>query len=291
MNSTITNCISTHNNLLYLKLAIKSVRENSYFKDAPFIIHAENCTDGTDEWLKENQNKYNLEYYIDKNDVPLGIGGGMNFCADKVKTEFINFLHSDFYVSKNWDLNLLKKHQEYDNKVWVFSQRIQPNIFKENSRAGTLIVPIEEFGGYHNDFKEQYFLEYAESLSNLNDFEINLGEGVSGLILKEDWDYIGGNDPLFAPASWDDKDIFLRSLLKDIKLVLTTTSVVWHFGARGSHRLEENQGQTSKRQKEAEIKNYQKWLTKWNKYPTFDNVGMIQKDNMKIIDSYKGNYR
>lgn len=291
MNSTITNCISTHNNLPYLKLAIKSVRENSYFKDAPFIIHAENCTDGTNEWLKENAENYNLEYYVDKNDIPLGIGGGMNFCADKVKTKFINFLHSDFYVSKNWDLNLLKKHQEYGNKVWVFSQRIQPNIFKENSRAGTLIVPIEEFGGYHNDFKEQYFLEYAESLSNLNDFEINLGEGVSGLILKEDWDYIGGNDPLFAPASWDDKDIFLRSLLKDIKLILTTTSVVWHFGARGSHRLEENQGQTSKRQREAEIKNYQKWLTKWNKYPTFDNVGMIQKDNMKIINSYKGNYR
>jgi hypothetical protein len=42
-------------------------------------------------------------YYIDKNDIPLGIGGGMNFCADKVKTEFIMFLHSDFYVTKDWD--------------------------------------------------------------------------------------------------------------------------------------------------------------------------------------------
>ena len=56
-------------------------------------------------------------------------------------------------------------------------------------------------------------------------------------------------------------------------------------------RLEENQGKTSKRQREAEIKNCKKWLTKWNKYPTFNNVGMIQKDNMEIIDSYKGNYR
>ena len=89
----ITNCISTHNNIDYLKLAIKSVRKNSYYKDSPFVIHAENCNDGTDEWLKENSKKYNLEYYIDKNDIPLGIGGGMNFCADKVKTEFINFIH------------------------------------------------------------------------------------------------------------------------------------------------------------------------------------------------------
>ena len=48
----ITHCISTHNNLPYLKLAVQSVRTHSYWKDAPFIIHAENCTDGTNEWLR-----------------------------------------------------------------------------------------------------------------------------------------------------------------------------------------------------------------------------------------------
>ena len=67
MESPITFCISTWNNLLYLKLAIESIRKNSYFKDAPFIIHAENCTDGTNEWLEENKDKYNLEVYIEKN--------------------------------------------------------------------------------------------------------------------------------------------------------------------------------------------------------------------------------
>lgn len=287
----ITHCISTFNNLEYLKLAIESVRKHSFYKDAPFIIHAENCTDGTDEWLEQNAGLYNLEYYIDKNETPLGIGGGMNFCADKVKTKFINFLHSDFYVSKDFDLTLLNKHKEYGSKAWIFSQRIQPNIFNEASRAGTLIVPIEDFGGYFNDFNSDLFLDYSKDLSDINDFEIHLGEGVSGLILKEDWDLVGGNDPLFAPASWDDKDIFLRCLLKDIKLVLTTKSVVWHFGARGSHRLEENDGFSSKRQREAEANNRNKWLTKWNQYPQFDSNGMIQKEGMYIIKSYKGNHR
>ncbi len=287
----ITHCISTYNNLPYLKLAIKSVRENSYYKDAPFIIHAENCNDGTDEWLKENGGKYNLEYYIDKNDIPLGIGGGMNFCADRVKTKYINFLHSDFYVSKDWDINLVNTHQKYNNRVWVFSQRIQPNIFNESSRQGTLIAPLEEFGAYYNDFDELKFLNYSKELSQLNDFEIKLGEGVSGLILKEDWDYIGGNDPLFAPSSWDDKDLFLRSLLKGVKLILTTKSVVWHFGARGSHRLEENNGQSSDRQRKSEFLNQQKWLTKWNRYPSFDENGLITPEGMEIINTYKNNYR
>ena len=105
MDSKVTFCISTYNNLNYLKLAILSVRKYSFFKDSPFIIHAENCNDGTNEWLiNEGQKKYNLEIFIESNDVPIGIGGGMNFCASKVKTEWIMFLHSDFFVSKNWDI-------------------------------------------------------------------------------------------------------------------------------------------------------------------------------------------
>ena len=72
MNSTphsnpITFCISTYNNLPYLKLAVESVRKNSFYKNAPFIVYAENCNDGTDEWLNDAKDQYNLEYYIEKN--------------------------------------------------------------------------------------------------------------------------------------------------------------------------------------------------------------------------------
>ena len=44
----------------------------------------------------------------------------------------------------------------------------------------------------------------------MNDFEIPKGEGVSGLVKKEVWNEVGGNDSLFAPASWEDMDLFLR---------------------------------------------------------------------------------
>lgn len=276
-SNPLTFCISTYNNLPYLKIAIDSVRKNSYYKDAPFIIHAENCTDGTDEWLVENKDKYNLELYIEKNDTPIGIGGGMNFCADKTKTEYIMFLHSDFYVSRNWDLECLKIFDKYPNvPMWVFSHRIQPNIFNEDSRAGTLIVPNSYFGAYYDDFTPEIFLQYAQEFSQLNDFEIELGEGVSGLIRKKDWDYIGGNDPIFSPTSWEDKDLFLRMVIQGYKFVVTSKSVVWHFGARGSHRLEENNGKSAQRQIEAERKNVINWLNKWGKMPVFNENGFIK---------------
>ena len=271
-------CVSTYNNLEYLKLAIYSVRKNSYFKDAPFIIHAENCDDGTDEWLKNNFQRYNLEYYIEKNPEPVGIGGGMNFCANKVTTEFIMFLHSDFYVSKNWDkacLDIFEKHP--DKKLWVSSHRIEPQMFPNSStRPGTVIVPKDYLGAYWNDFNKEGFEQWAEMFVEANDFEIPKGEGVSGLIRKKDWDQIGGNDPLFAPSSWDDMDLFLRMLQAGYEFILTSKSLIWHFGARGSHRLEENNGLTSQRQKESESKNQQKWLDKWGRFPIFNEYGMIR---------------
>ncbi len=273
----ITFCISTYNNLPYLKIAIDSVRKNSYFKDAPFIIHAENCNDGTDIWLKENMHKYDLDVYIDHNDNPKGIGGGMNFCADKVETEYIMFLHSDFYVTTNWDKTLLEVFDKYpDDRMWVCSHRIEPQMFPNSqNRPGTVILPKEAFGAYHNDFKGEIFNEWAKEFTSANDFEVPKGEGVSGLIRKKDWDQIGGNDPLFAPASWEDMDLFLRMLKEDYKFVLTSKSLVWHFGARGSHRLEENNNQSSERQIKAERENAQKWLKKWGSMPKFDKYEMI----------------
>ena len=146
----MTFCISTFNNLLYLKIAVDSVRANSYYSDAPFVVHAENCDDGTDEWLQENAEKYSLEYYIDKNEIPLGIGGGMNFCAERVKTEYMNFLHSDFYVTENWDYSLLKVFDKYSGeKLWVNSHRTEPKMFpNQESRPGTVVVPKDNFGAY-----------------------------------------------------------------------------------------------------------------------------------------------
>ena len=281
-DSPLTHCISTYNNLPYLKIAIESIRKNSYYKFAPFIIHAENCTDGTNEWLKQNGDKYDLDYYIDVHtDKPKGIGGGMNFCANLVKTEYINFLHSDFYVTEDWDLELLKIHEAHTTEeLWVNSYRIEPDMFGSPQRPGTTIVPQDAFGAYHNDFDTDSFDQWVVELKDTNEsFEIPKGEGVSGLVKKSVWDTVGGNDPRFAPTSWDDMDLFLRMLQHGVRFVLPFNSIVWHFGARGSHRLEENDGQSSQRQKQAEQINAQKWLDKWGKMPVFDEYGMINGIN------------
>ena len=57
---------------------------------------------------------------------------------------------------------------------------------------------------------------------------------------------------------------------------MPTKSVVYHFGARGSHRLEENDGKSSERQMKAEQRNSRKFFEKWGGMPIFDEYGMIK---------------
>jgi len=293
MEDFITTCISTNNNLEYLKLAIKSVRKNSYYKDQPVIIHAENCTDGTNEWLESQcERDTNLKGYTETNEVPRGIGGGMDFCVDKAKTKFINIIHSDMWISPNQDLELLKLYDGVDDSVRLIASsfRIQPKIFPNDPdyRPGTIFMPVNEFGEFYHNFDDEWFDEWSSEFSNSNDLSIRKGGGAGFFCKKEDYIWIGGNDPLFAPASFDDMDLFIRMQLEDYKFIMTSKSTVYHFSARGSHFKDDNITQKSERQIKAEQANVKKWISKWGKMPETDSETFVKPiygtDNPTRID-------
>jgi len=265
----ITFTLSTLNTINYLKLAVESVRKNSYYKDAPFVIHAENCTDGTDEWLQENKEKYNLEIYIEKNEVPRGIGGGMNFCADKVRTKYIGFLSSDFYMGIDWDLELVRLCEESPNKkLWTFCYRVEPDIFNDpNHRPGVVKAAIEDFGEFHHNFNKERFLEWSNMFSVDNDIQFAIPQGVSGVIKKEDWDYVGGNDDRFAPMYWEDADIFIRMLNEGYEFITTTKSVLFHFASRTSRFPDDNLKQRPKHLADHEQRSLQRFIKKYGRLP------------------------
>ena len=285
MKHKITTCISSNNNLEYLKLAIKSVRQNAYYKDMPIIIHAENCTDGTDEWLtlKANKEKYKLDVYIEHNDTPRGIGGGMDFCVNKTKTEFVNIIHADMWIAPNQDIELLKLYDniDKDTRLIASSFRIQPKIFPNdpNYRPGTVFVPINEFGAFYNDFDDYHFDEWANEFIKDNDINVRKGGGAGFFCRKIDYEWIGGNDPIFAPASWEDKDLFIRMQLEGYKFKMVSKSVLWHFSARGSHFRDEakdNFNQKSQRQQISEQVNMKKFVNKWGRLPNEDEATFVK---------------
>lgn len=296
MEHLITTCISTNNNLEYLKLAIQSVRENAYYKDQPIVVHAENCNDGTDEWLLDNKDRLGLEIYIDHNDNPKGIGGGMNFCVDKAKTKFVNIIHSDMWIAPNQDLELLKLYDGVDDSVRLIASsfRVQPKIFPNDPdyRPGTIFVSTSEFGEFHHNFDDKWFDEWSSEFSKHNDVTVRKGGGAGFFCRKEDYTYIGGNDPIFSPASWEDMDLFIRMQNEGYQFKMTSKSVVYHFSARGSHFKDDDITKKSKRQIEAEQANVKKFFNKWGELPKTDTetfVLPISNENVKNIMNFKEN--
>ena len=273
----ISTCISTNNNLEYLKLAVRSIRQNAYYKDQPIIIYAENCHDGTDEWLIANKDSLNITYLIEKNEIEKGIGGGMNVCVNLAQTEFVNIIHSDMWIAPNQDLELLKLYENLDSNIRLIasSYRIQPKIFPNDpwQRPGAVFLPPDLFGEYASNFNSYEFDLWAKEFSDTNDVLVRKGGGAGFFCRKSDYVYIGGNDPLFAPASWEDMDLFIRMQLEGYEFKMTSKSVVWHFSARGSHFRDEakdNFNKKSSRQINAEQINIQKFIKKWGMLPEHD---------------------
>ncbi len=275
----ITSVIPTFNNLPYLKLTIKSVRQNCYYNDMPLVVFAENCTDGTNEWLGENADKLGIEFYIEHNEVQRGIGGGIDFCVSKVKTEFVNILHSDFWVGPNQDIELLKLYDEVDGKLIASSFRVQPNIFPNDPpyRPGTVFVPMDEFGAHDDEFEENYFDDWAAEFSIENDIRVRKAGGAGYFCRVEDHINMGGNDPRFEPMYWEDKDLFMRMQMEDYKFIMTSKSVVWHFASRTSRFPNGTKNLTDRppHLAEWEKRATQRFIEKWGRLPQEDEETFV----------------
>jgi len=274
-------CINTYKSLPYLKLAIESIRENAFYKKQPIICYTEN-DDETAAWLQQQSD---ITPIIEYNKVPLGIGGGTNKCIEHVKTEFFSLIHSDFYISRHYDAPLFDLVSSTEKPLVAGAWRLEPNIFNNVDRIGTVFAPVENgFGVYHHDFLKNEFLDWADEFvktSNAPDFR--KVEGVSYMMRTK---YFINNSDAYRPTSYEDMDQSVRMQLEGYNFVVTGKALTWHFGARSSHFLGQHDKLTgtSDRQKQGEARNYQKWLKIWKESPSYDEMGFIKvTDNMREI--------
>jgi GT2 family glycosyltransferase len=283
--SNITTCIGTYNSLPFLKLTIDSIRKNEHFK-SPLIVFADGCTDGTNEWLLENKDKYSLTTIIEDRCENSSNGYGMNRCAQEVDTEYINFIHADMYCAKDFDLALYNRITSYPDidKVIVSSYRIQPNVFhngNEPDRPGTVMVDPKTFGDMPENFNSSLFLVASKQfISDYKDYSVPKAEGCSFIIKKRDWDYIGGNDLRFKPNGFDDMDLFLRMRNKGFKYETIGASLVFHFAGRGGNGFF-GKGLDGRNDSNmlGEQNSGRAFYDKWGGMPQFDDYEMIYKTN------------
>ena len=203
--------IPTLNNINYLKLCIKSIKNNSNYNHE-LIIHVNQGTDGTIEFLKNEKIKYSYTKYN------AGICEGVNLASKLSTTNYILYAHDDFYFCPGWDDALVNELENLKNNLFYFS--------------GTMIHNGQvEFdcGNSLEDFNEKKLLNEYKNIK-FNDFQGSTW--APHLIHKDLWNKIGGFSEEYFPGTGSDPDLNMKLWNEGVRIFKGLQNCkVYHFGS------------------------------------------------------------
>ena len=221
----------SRNNLKYLKWSYNSIRKNlGYIHEICWADDFSN--DGTWEWMQEIAKK-DPNVKIHRNEGPTRLGHTILYDTlinDYATNDIVMIYHADMYACPGLD-KAVNKHIK--KGVVVSGTRIEPPLHPDGPEKILMDYGIEP-----EEFKEQELLTWLSSSPELTHSKLGkeTTEGIFApwAIMKEDFQSIGGHDPLYAPQSKEDSDIFNRFVLAGYKLVQTWEGFVYHMTCRGS---------------------------------------------------------
>ena len=217
----------SRNNLKYLKWSYNSIRKNLGTKHE--ICWADDFShDGTWEWMMKTAKK-DRNIKVMRNEGPERLGHTILYdkLVDIATNDIVMIYHADMYACPKLDEEMLKHLQP--GKV-VSATRIEPPLHPDGPEK-----ILKDFGIEPEEFNEQGLLEFVEEFrKGENGRDITNGIFAPWAIYKDDFLAIGGHDPLYAPQSKEDSDIFNRFVLAGYKLVQTWQGFVYHMTCRGS---------------------------------------------------------
>ena len=226
----------SRNNLKYLKWSYNSIRKNLGYRHE--ICWADDFSDdGTWMWMNRISKKDpNVKIY--RNEGPKRLGHTILYdtLVDMATNDIVMIYHADMYACPKLDEAILKYLEP--GKV-VSATRIEPPLHPNGPEK-----ILEDFGIEPEEFKENDLLKFVDEIISGDDGllygplalkkETTDGIFAPWAIYKEDFLSIGGHDPLYAPQSKEDSDIFNRFVLNGYETIQTWKGFVYHMTCRGS---------------------------------------------------------
>jgi glycosyltransferase involved in cell wall biosynthesis len=216
----------SRNNLKYLKWSYDSIRKNG--GSEPTICVADDFSnDGTWEWCQEMMDT-DPNFKAIRNEGPTRLGHTILYdrlINEVATTPIVGIYHADMYLCPG----ALESVLEHIKPLSVVSlTRIEPPLHPDGPEKILLDFGIEpeEFVDLEDNLLEQ--------LPSLKQGKTTEGIFAPWFLFKEDFTSIGGHDPLFAPQSKEDTDIFNRFHLNGYKFIQTWDGFVYHMTCRGS---------------------------------------------------------
>lgn len=244
----ISFIIPSYNNLQHVKNVYLSIQKHE--PEAEVILLDDGSTDGTWGWIQQQDCiKFRSEERV-----------GHTILYDKgielATNSIVGILHADMIVGPNYSKNLIKHLKP---QTVVCATRIEPPLHPEGKEK-----IIRDFGMDFDTLDISSFEEFVRDLQVVEG-ETTKGMFAPWILYKEDFQAIGGHDPLFAPFPYEDSDIFQRWILAGYELIQSRDSFVYHLTCRG-HRWNEQIGKDDEYYKKVSNKASRNYLRKWGSW-------------------------
>ncbi len=241
---TISIIIPVYNQIRFTLACIHSIFINSGRYDFEIIIADDVSTDETPDVF--SQNIHHIRYHRNKNN--LGFLNNCNQAAGSSQSRFLVFLNNDIIVLPGWLDELIKPLEENPGIGLVGSKLIYPD--GRLQEAGGIIFSDARgwnYGRLDVPGKPEY--NYLK--------DVDYCSGASIAISSDLWQALGGFDPRFSPAYYEDTDLAFQVRANGKRVVYNPLSEVVHFEGI-SHGTDE-----SKCGKHNQPINRLKFLSKW----------------------------
>jgi len=275
----ISFIIPSYNNLKHLKNVYTSIQKHA--PKAEVILLDDGSTDGTWDWIqKQDCLKYKSEIRV-----------GHTILYDKgielATNDIVGILHADMIIGPSYVENLIKHLKP---GTVVCATRIEPPLHPEGKEK-----IIMDFGQDFDTLNVLGFELYCSELQNEFKDKTTKGMFAPWILYKNDFQAIGGHDPLFAPFPYEDSDIFQRWILAGYKLIQSRDSFVYHLTCRG-HRWNEQVGRDDEYYKIVSNRAARNYLRKWGSWikndeyqypitPSKYDIGFIIKNcNSQLLE-------
>lgn len=275
----ITFIIPSYNNLQHLKNVYASILKHE--PESEVVLLDDGSTDGTWDWIQQQscigfRSTHRVGHTIlyDK---------GIELATNDI----VGILHADMIIGPNYSKNLIKHLKP---RTVVCATRIEPPLHPEGKEK-----IIRDFG---MDFDTLDVDSFEEFVNDLQAVEGGTTKGMFApwILYREDFQAIGGHDPLFAPFPYEDSDIFQRWIMAGYDLVQSRDSFVYHLTCRG-HRWNEQVGQDDDYYKVVSQRAARNYLRKWGSWiandeyqcpiikPKYNIAFVIKNCNLELLSA------
>ena len=251
----ISLIIPSYNNLRHLKNVYTSIQKHA--PEAEVILLDDGSTDGTWEWMQHVETLPGNQTRIFRSEDRIGHTILYDKGIELATNDIVGILHADMIIGPSYIENLVK-HLE-PGKV-VCATRIEPPLHPPGNEK--IIMDFgQDFDTLNNEAFEEFVMHKQEEELD----RVTYGMFAPWILYKNDFQAIGGHDPLFAPFPYEDSDIFQRWILAGYELIQSRDAFVYHLTCRG-HRWTEQVGRDDDYFKQVSEKAGRNYLRKWGSW-------------------------